>query len=359
MNAKELKGYLLEDHKRIEQVLEEYGFHGINYNGSDLRCALPDGRNRTSVSIKLNEGLLTSCFSSGNEYRGDLFGFIEERTEKPFKTVIRDIHKILGINYTKGSFKKSNKIDLLSGIRKYKANQTSENKENKLYGKYVLNQYITIPHLHILQEHISGAVYEQFDICYDERKDRIIFPHYDWKHHDKIVGLVGRTCVNKVVADELGIPKYWNYIRGYMKSHNLYGYSQAVNHIDDNEMIIIFEGEKSVLKQFTMTAGKGYSVSVGGHEINKVQADFIIKNTTPETEVVIAFDKDVMEMKDNNGEHIGEKFLIEQCQKFIPFRRASYIYDTDGLLGEKDSPVDEGVYSWMELLENRKVVDVI
>ena len=70
-------------------------------------------------------------------------------------------------------------------------------------------------------------VIKQFNIGYSLKDERIIFPHYDWSETDKIVGIQGRiTGIDDNVAKALGVPKYWNFINGYKKHLNLYGYAQ-------------------------------------------------------------------------------------------------------------------------------------
>lgn len=114
-------------------------------------------------------------------------------------------------------------------------------------------------------------------------------------------------------------------------------------------MIILFEAEKSVLKQFTITKGEGYSVALGGHSISEEQVEFILKNTPGDCEVVLAFDKDVITDPD-----FGEEGFKEIANKFKPFRKVSYICDKYNVLGEKDSPIDKGIKLWNVLLDFRK-----
>src|SRR5690606_9701134 len=133
--------------------------------------------------------------------------------------------------------------------------------------------------------------------------------------------------------DDFKIPKYFNFIKGYKKMYNLYGFSHAVQNLEESKMLVIFEAEKSTQKQFSMTRNKGYSCSVGGHELSDIQVQIILQNTPADTEVVIAFDKDVMLMKDDDGKDIGEEHLINTCRKISKYRKASYIWDTYNILG--------------------------
>lgn len=355
MDAKEIKEYLSEDRSLIEKVLEEYGFHDIWYSGSNLRCASPTNDNNTSISIKMQKELPAASYSSGLPFSGDLFGLLAEFSDESFKATIKRIHSILGIRYD-GVKSKKPKIDLLGDLRKYKKSyaQRSLDIENEKHDKSILERFIPLPHIDLLNECISAKVCSQYSVGYDNKKERIIFPHFDWIDNESVVGITGRTTMESFIAKELGVPKYWNYIKGYKKTHNLYGYAQGKESIKDKKMVVIFEAEKSVLKLATIEKGYGYGVSVGGHEISNSQVDFILKHTDPMTEVVIAFDKDVMTMKDKEGNEIGEQYLKDQCAKFTPYRKASYIIDKLNTIDEKDSPIDKGVLVWNFLLSERK-----
>lgn len=346
MQARELKKYLVEDSDRVVELLEHFGFHDVWTGNGEVRCATPEGTNKTTVSVKLTDELYATSYDTELNYRGDIFGLIEAYQDTTFRNVMIKIHKLFNLKY---SGKESKKLDLLKDIRKFKHGaNTNREVEIKKYDRSILDQFIRKPHASMIKEAISPLVLDKYDIMFDYRKDRIIFPHYDINETDMIVGIQGRTTLNSELAKELNISKYWNYLKGYKKSMGLFGYHIAKNNINNSKMLIIFEGEKSVLKQATIERGNGYSVALGGHEISSFQKAFIVKETEPDVEIVIAFDKDIMESED---------FLISQCKMFSKFRKVSYIYDKYGILGEKDSPIDKGYKRWDYLLRHRILVD--
>lgn len=349
MNAKELKGYLLEDNERVERVLEEFGFHNLWYTGVDeIRCAAPDGENRTAVSVKLNETMSASNFGSLSGFYGDIFGLLEDVSGKQFTYVINKIHAMFGLSQ---SYKTDKRIDLLADLRKLKS-KSREIKpiENKKYSKDILDTFFAGNHISLIEEAISPKVLRQFDIMIDPKRNRVVFPHFDWKENDKIVGMSGRTILSSQEAKMLDVPKYWNYISGYKKTHNLYGYHLSKDNINDVGMIILFEAEKSVMKQFTIERGKGYSVALSGHSLSDAQIKFIIDHTHTDVEIVIAFDKDIM---NGDTELDGVEYLTQTCKRFGGLRRTSYIYDRHNILGENDSPIDCGITKWKHLLKWR------
>lgn len=341
MQAKELKSYLLDKTSRIYDLLEHFGFHDVWQNSVDeLRCAVPDGTNRTSVSVKLVPELFATSFDDKINYRGDIFGLLEAVSGKSFSVVMRDIHDLFKLPYTKGG----KSLDLLKGIRKFKKGSARRERENKKFDRSILDRFIDKPHASLIEECISPAVIKQYDIRYDVESDRVIFPFFDWIETDKVVGLQGRTTMSSELAKELNIPKYFNLIRGFAKNQTLYGWHIAKDYVNDRKMLILFEGEKSTLKLATIEFGKPYAVSVGGHEISPEQISFILKNTDSDVEIVIAFDSD-----------IEEEFVREYCSRFSKFRKVSYIFDRHGVTGKKDSPIDCGYKKFKHLLKFRTV----
>lgn len=354
MEAKDLKKYLLEDPERIEKVLEEYGFSQMWTTGGEIRCAPPGSENRTAAVIKLESELFSSVFS-GSGFNGDLFGLLKHVSDTSFSDVIKNIHGLFGLSRTR--VKKQE--DLLAEFRKYgKGSSRKTKKENALFDASILKKYIMLPHISFLQEMISPDVIRNFKVCYDPRQDRVMIPHFDWNQHDKVVGLAGRTTLDSLMAKELGVSKYRHAIKGYLKTLNLFGWSHSQEYVSEQKAVVIFESEKSVMKHHTFELGKGFSVSVGGHSLSKEQTSFLIQNTSADTEIIIAFDKDVMMMKDDKtGEDIGEKYIVDICKSFKGMRKTSYIWDTYGVLNEKDSPIDRGVKLWKVFYEHRRRVN--
>ncbi|UDM72673.1 DNA primase [Vagococcus fluvialis] len=362
MDAKELKEYLLEDTTRIEEVLEHYDYSMFWQSGDEIRCAPPNSENKTACSIRLDDKLYASLYTSEG-YHGDIFGMIEKTSKESFVTVIKTIKALMGIT-SKGNFKK--KQDLFSNVNKYlRKGNNSDDYENIKHDASTLNKFVHLPHESFIKEGIAPDVLRMFNVCYDPMKDRIVIPHYDWEECNKIVGLSGRTTLSAEDSKLLGVPKYWHYIKGFMKTHNFYGWNHAVNHVNQEKKLIIFEAEKSVLKQVTRDKDRRcFSVSVGGHTISESQINFILTNTDPDTEIILAFDKDVMEMKnddgdtvDKHGKSIGENYLKDICSELKPYRKVSYIWDGFGLLGDTDSPIDRSLKIWNVLLKYRKQLE--
>lgn len=359
MKASELKDLLKGDFDKIEMILSSLGCHKIweSSRGEEIRCASPDGTNKTSIAVKMNT-LSVSYYSEGVKVK-DIIGLVEHFKEYSFTDAMRYIKGLLGIgngNYVKP---KEDHLELLRKHRSKRGKIKLSEIEVEKFERTMLNNYIMLPHIELFKEAIMPQIQEQYSIGYDDVLDRIIFPHFSFDNIDKIVGITGRTLASSEMIKEFDIPKYWNYIKGYKKTQNLYGFSHAIENIKECKTMIIFEAEKSVLKQATIERGKSFSVSVGGHDLSDVQVKIITQLTPPDTEIVIAFDKDVMttSVKDELGNDIsGEQYIINICKKLSKYRKVSYIFDKFDLLGEKDSPIDKGYKRWSYLFSKRKEV---
>lgn len=356
LDIKDMKKILSEDTSKIEKLLEYFGFHSFNYHDGNLRCALPDGDNITSVSIYLDETLYGVIYTRGS-FKGDIFHIIHEATGRTLKDILKITSALFGFSrgLTLSSYVSHNEVvgAIMADIPLAKK-KVYEEKENELYPEDKLNNYIRAVHVDLIQEGISPTVAKRFGISYDPQNNRILFPHFDWYDTDKIAGIQGRIIgLSSEECDLLGVPKYWNYIKGYFKTRNLYGWGQAKEEVMKRNQLIIFEAEKSVLKHFTFCKGKGFSVALGSHELSKEQIKFIVNNTNPDCEIIFGFDKDIM------TNEVERKKAMEMMKKMALFRKVSYMEDpfpNNKLLKEKDSPVDRGYRVYNYLFASRKEI---
>ena len=355
MDAKALKSYLSEDPERIIKVLDHFGFHSFNIYDERVTSALPDGDNDTSVNVYFDNDYLNCVVWSRNAFKGDLFAVIEEFADVEFPTIIRDIRTLF--NLSRGRFVKDKSQDML-GIINYshyahlnRVKKGVDLEANKVHNKSILNDYAPYPHEELILEGISPRACTKFSIHTDMRSERLLFPHYDWNEHDKIVGIQGRKInMDTYTARALGVPKYLNYILGYRKESNLYGWAQNHQNIINKKELIIFEGEKSVLKDDTFKKGNGNDVSVGGHFLSRQHITFILRNTPPDTEVIIAFDNDIFSSLDKYED------LLKNIESLLMVRKVSIMKDIFNHLDDKDSPTDKGYRFYKVLYDYRQVV---
>lgn len=324
MDAKELKQYIMQNNL-LKDLLHKLGCHSIKEYSKEIRCALPNDNDPSKVSIFYGDELSVRIFTKAETVYGDIYNlimFIDNLSS--FAEAYKKCLNLLGLSASYNP-SKHKKIDHLSFFRKIKKYR-HEDSDLQCYDLSILDKYSKIPHIDLIRK--DGILYDVIDkycVRFDERTDRIIFPHFKYDDKTKIVGLIGRTVIP--AYKELGIPKYFS-MEGikYEKSKNLYGLSHNIEHIKQRGQVIVFEAEKSVMKADMF--GCPIGVAVGCHDLSSFQKKLLISLNV---EIIIAFDKDV-----------NESHVVNICNDLAKYRKVSYIKDRWGLLQEKDSPCDRG-----------------
>lgn len=181
-----------------------------------------------------------------------------------------------------------------------------------------------------LNEGISMESLEKFDVRYDGFSNRLVYPIRD--EHGKIVNIGGRTLDND--WKEKGLRKY-TYFYKWGAIELVYGLSENIKYIQEKKEIMVFEGCKSVL--LADTWGIHNCVAILTSHLNSSQMKLLAKLGY---RVVFALDKDVDVKTDRN---------INKLKQYI---NVEYLFDKDGLLDDKDSPVDKGREVFKELYDN-------
>lgn len=337
-----IKEILYNDKQTLIDVLEKLGCHKINphYN-NEIRCALPDGETNTSVQIILNEFLPTYVYSRScyDDYEiKDIISFIQFILQCGFTQAIRWICDELGMEYTGNVFAIRNQSETIQCLKRY-IKKNTEVVYNEPMNENILLQYPNHVVEDWVKEGISGDIQTKYGIRIDEKRCRWIVPIRD--EHNILVALKGRTYLPNY--KELGIPKYIHYKSNKdVKFHNniLFGINYNYSHIKQANEVILFEGEKSVMK----AEGLGFNncVAIGKDSINPHLRKEILKL---QTNVVIALDKDV-KLSD----------IIGECRKLSTFTNVFYVFDKHNLLDKKDSPVDKGLGVFLDLYSNKTQV---
>lgn len=256
-----------------------------------------------------------------------------------FKQILKQMHELLGFNFSFTSTPQSKKVDILDVFRKAVGCNHYDKQELTPIDESALDNsnYLKLPHINLIREGITPKVQEEFGVMYDVKSQRILFPHKHWSTGE-LLGIFGRTTIEE--WDILGIPKYWG-VLPYPKSLNLYGLYENYKAIQDYGMVVIFEGEKSPQKAKSL--GFPYGVALGGHELSMEQVKILISLNV---KIIFALDEDV-----------DEQVSIDMCKQFKGIRPAYYLHSHD-ILGKKDAPIDKGRNVFKYLMENcqRKVV---
>lgn len=197
-----------------------------------------------------------------------------------------------------------------------------------------------------LNDGITKATMDKFNIRFSSIYNKIIIPHYNT--NGELVGIRGRA-LNDWEVENVG--KYMpvqieNKWYSHPLSLNLYGLNFNKENIKEKRICYIFESEKSVM-QCESFHEKNCAVAVCGSQLNKWQMKILIKECHPQ-EIVACFDKE----EQPPAEAYFNK-LYNLCSKYTNYADFSFIYDRENLLKMKDSPSDKGEEVFKKLLSKR------
>ena len=197
-----------------------------------------------------------------------------------------------------------------------------------------------------LEEGITKAAMDKFNIRFSISQNKIIIPHYNI--NGDLVGIRGRA-LNTWEIENIGkympvqIEQKWY---KHPLSLNLYGLNITKENIKKNGYVCLFEGEKSVLLMEGFNR-PNCAVAVCGSTINKFQIDILMQYCEPK-EFIVCFDKEEIGTEDKYFNK-----LRKLCEKYKNYGQFSFIYDFRNRLEMKDSPVDKGEEIFEQLLKER------
>lgn len=180
-------------------------------------------------------------------------------------------------------------------------------------------------------EGISRSSLEKYQVYYDSFSNRLVYPIRDIS--GKIVNIGGRT-LDPFWKDKK-LRKY-TYFSGWGEMNVVYGLFENMDAILEKHEIIIFEGCKSVL--LADTWGIHNTGALLTSHLNPQQLKILVKLGV---RVIFALDKNVRVIDDHN---------IKKLKQYI---NTFYLWDKEGLLDEKDAPVDKGLEVFKKLYEQR------
>lgn len=241
--------------------------------------------------------------------------------------------------------------NLLTDFEKYKV----EKKVIELpeYNKNVLECFTDYYHPSWKRDGIAVEVMKKFNIKFQLRENRIIIPHYDI--NGRLVGVRQRALEEEDVANG----KYRPIVIGdQLYNHhlffNLYGINEHQAAIRKVKRAVLVEAEKSVLLSDTFFGEDSIAVAVCGSQVSKNQVALLTRELGV-NEIVVALDKEYENPRTKKAIEYKNK-LKGICNDYKNEAVMSYIYDTEGLLNEKDSPYDRGKDIFLQLYKERKRV---
>ena len=221
------------------------------------------------------------------------------------------------------------------------------------YSPKVLDYFTNYHHPLWIKEGITEDVMDKFDIKFSIGQNKIIIPHYDL--NGRLVGIRGRALDKRDIEGGKYKPiLIGNTLYAHQLHYNLYGLYQHKEAIKRYRRAIIFEGEKSVLKDDVFYGKDSVAVACCGSKVNKYQINLLVKEFQV-NEIVIAFDKEYDDSKSDEAKKYKEN-LYSICQKYSHLASMSFIYDYKNLLDKKDSPIDKGKEIYERLYLDRTKV---
>jgi hypothetical protein len=289
----------------------------------------------------------TECSCSFNVFDLVMKAKLQQGYDISFPEAIRYVADIADIRSTgHQEVKSSHIIDDWKWINRFTKKEKKEIKLNT-YDPTVMEVFLPYPHESWIKEGISYETQEKFNIGFYAKDQRIVVPHFNIS--GGIVGIRGRATLQEDIDNG---KKYMPlFINGNLLNHptmfNLYGLHKTVNAIRRLGKVMIYEGEKSVLKCEDFYGDDNFTVAVGGGSISRWHVQTLLSLGVKE--VFIAFDK---QFNPNDEENMTELEKIKMykymesirklAEKFTPYCRTYILWDNQDLLELKDSPCDKG-----------------
>lgn len=185
-------------------------------------------------------------------------------------------------------------------------------------------------------EGIDWEIMRRFGVRYDAFDNRIVYPIRDYDGN--IISVCGRTCDPDFKAKKI---RKYTYFQEVGAIDTLYGFSDNKKSILQAKEIILFEGAKSCLKM----AGWGLhnTAALLTSHLSQGQYRFLLRlSSWDDVRIVFALDSEVDITQDKN------------IMRLTRFSRVEWVKNMDGLLPEKDSPVDQGLEVFQKLYGERR-----
>lgn len=270
------------------------------------------------------------CFSSG--VGGNVFTFVKFYNRCSSREAVEILKKYAGVDGEMEAPKEKMASTLV--CKKFKK-PVSRQKKKPLhtYPEDCMKKFeIRDDKLQVWEdEGISRESLRKFQVFFDSFTNRLVYPIRNFA--GQIVNIGGRTLDPK--WKEKNMRKY-TYFSGWSDMDVIYGLYENLPYIKEKKEIIIFEGCKSVL--LADTWGIHNTGALLTSHLNPNQMKMLAKLGV---RVVFALDKEVNVREDHN---------IQRLKKYVP---VEFLWDKDGLLGDKDAPVDKGKDVFWRAYDNR------
>lgn len=273
-------------------------------------------------------------------------------------TSMRFIATQLGIDIHSYGFNNSNS-DMISDWSfinsLYKKKKTNSVINLPVLEETIMNKFQDIYPQIWIDEGISIKSMQKYGIKYSSSQQQIIIPHRN--ENGELIGIRARN-LNEEVCEMFG--KYLPYrdLKGNQYNHplslNLFGLNENKETIKRLRKIMICESEKGALQCDSIYKDNNFTVGLCGKNLSHWQIKKILSLGVEE--VIIALDKQYEEIGSVEY-NAWQKYIRERLIKpLAPYVKVYVLWDTDNILGYKESPTDKGREVLEELMRKKVFV---
>lgn len=222
--------------------------------------------------------------------------------------------------------------------------------ELKIYDDTILKNLPTPRILPWEKEGISREVMMHRGICYDPLNQGIVIPHYNVD--GELVGIRERTLVKENEQYGKYRPAILNrQMYNHPLGFNLYNLNNSKDAIKALGQAIVWEGEKSSLL-YASYFGEENDITAAACGSSLISYQVKLLLAAGAEEIIVGFDKQFKEIGDDEWKRWTKK-LTDINTKYGAYCRISFLFDKNGLLGYKDSPIDRGPDVFKQLYKER------
>lgn len=304
---------------------------------------------------------LFRCYTGCAEPTFDIFELVRKVKERELDSefslpaAIDYVAQYFGFSKTEGLAEApSAMIDYLTSLENYDRIENIEISQQRVELKEYDGTFLKHLPRPIIEpwakEGIKREVMDSRNICYDPKNCGIVIPHYDI--NNRLIGIRERTLIKENERFGKYRPaKISNKMYNHPLSFNLYNLNKSKDNIARVKKAILFEGEKSPML-YASYFGEENDISVACCGSNLIQYQTWLLINAGAEEIIVGFDKQFQESGDEEFKKLIRN-LKQIHKKYGMFVKISFLFDKWDLLGYKDSPIDCGKDTFLELFKRR------
>lgn len=340
MNVMKLNDILSGDEDKIAKVLESLGFENIvkkhGQSGDYFAFANLDGDNKTAINVYINS-------LNYNNYtrmvKGNIYTLIMDVKKINFPSSLNYVAKVLKLD--KNNLEQNIKFPFGGFYRNLIRESLEPEYSMKTYDPNILNEYSGKYSKLFFEDGISYDSQELYGIGYDIWSKRITIPEYTLD--GKLCGIMGRLNDKNCPHEDRWLP-----IIPCSRPLTIFGYTNNYKNIQQKDLCIIGESEKSVMQLNSFKCRIGLATC--GDDISDIQAKYI--RGINASRIIVGYDEGLDEDKVRSQ---AEKLIVDNP---LFKNKVGYIYDKNNDIlkkGSKCSPMDLGKKAFAELVKKHTI----